>query len=195
MTFENFKIQAQKTFRAAKHPDDVLKNTEFIGQLAEWYNILTNDTLIIYGCGVCLFEKYSEIISNTDASVQIRKAMKYIIKENEVIFHKNVHYSRKSPHLCSDVMTEIAEQYPDMVELNPNYIKPAKETETSKPEAKKETVQDEILPDNQTSTQDIAPDDPTIQAEIPVTPPAKATTTSHTQKSHKTQKYGKNSWR
>lgn len=121
MTYEEFKVQANSIFRSAKHPDEVLKNTTFVDQFAYWYNILTNDTLKIYGCGVCLYETYVQIVNHTETTVQNRKAMKYIIKENEVVYFASNHYSRKSPNLTDELMSEIAKSHPDLVELNPNY--------------------------------------------------------------------------
>ena len=121
MTYEEFKTQANNVFRSAKHPDEVLKNTIFVERFTYWYNILTNDILKIYGCGVCLYENYIQIASYTDVTVQNRRAMKYILKENEVVYFEHNHYSRKSPHLTDELMDKIAKAFPDMVEPNPNY--------------------------------------------------------------------------
>ena len=121
MAYEKFKDQANTIFRSAKHPDEVLKNAAFIEQFEYWYNILTNDILKIYGCGVCLYEHYVQITGYTNDTVQTRKAMKQIIIKDVVVYFENNHYSRKSPHLTDELMTKIAKAYPDMVEPNPNY--------------------------------------------------------------------------
>ena len=122
MTYEEFKTQANNVFRSAKHPDEVLKNTIFVERFTYWYNILTNDILKIYGCGVCLYENYIQIASYTDVTVQNRRAMKYILKENEVVYFEHNHYSRKSPNLTDELMTKIAKAHPNAVETNPNYV-------------------------------------------------------------------------
>jgi hypothetical protein len=121
MSYSDFKIYANSVFRDAKHPDNVLKNDQFVNELAYWYNLLTNDILKTYGCGVCLYERFAEIVNYTDQHVKKRKEMKYIIKENEVIYYKNTHYSRKSPHLTDEIMLQIAEKHPTLVEPNPNF--------------------------------------------------------------------------
>ena len=121
MAYEKFKDQANTIFRSAKHPDEVLKNAAFIEQFEYWYNILTNDILKIYGCGVCLYEHYVQITGYTNDTVQTRKTMKQIIIKDVVVYFENNHYSRKSPHLTDELMDKIAEAFPDMVEPNPNY--------------------------------------------------------------------------
>ena len=123
-TFEEFKKITLDTFRKAKHPNDVLRDAKMVAEISRWYEKIFFVPIGLRNCGVCLYEKYIEMINLTKSQIESRLNLKQIIKKDTVVYHKGIHYSRKSPHLTDALMEEIAKDFPGKVEDNPNYIAP-----------------------------------------------------------------------
>lgn len=138
-TFIEYKKYAYYRFRNAKHPNDLLRDKEFLSQFKSWYSRVFAEIPEIRTCGVCLYEKFREMADLDQKTIDQRLNLHTVIKPGEIIWVKNTPFSRKSPHLTADLMAEIAEKHPKKVEKNPYYTPDQKESpkKTRKPRTKK----------------------------------------------------------
>ena len=137
-TFTEYKTYAYDKFRKAKHPNELLKDRQFIKLFKSWYSRVFAVLPEIRTCGVCLYEKFREMADLQQKNIDERLNLRTVIKPGVVIWVKNTPFSRKSPHLTAELMAEIEEKHPDKVEKNPYFADDKeKSKKTRRPRTKK----------------------------------------------------------
>ena len=66
-----------------------------------------------------IFKIFEKMAALSTSQVKNRLDLTYLIKENQIIWHKGRPYSRASMHLTPELMAEIAKKNPSKVEPNP----------------------------------------------------------------------------